>query len=343
MKYATGLVVGKFCPLHKGHELLIKTALLQCEKVIILSYTSQHFDGCSATNREKWLTTLFPTARVKVFEPEFCPDDLAPPDVHRKFCAWYLLNALETTVQAVFTSEDYGDGFAEELSYYFSTELLNTSITVDHVLVDIERKIFPTSGTEVRKLLETDFTTASKWLDPVVSASFVKRIAFLGGESTGKSTLSEAVSSILKHPDVPEFGRHFYDKRFGKLNYEDMEFIAKSQVEHEDHLAKYANSKYLFCDTTPLTTLFYSIQLFKRASKELYNLSRRKYNRIYLCCPDFEFVQDGTRKDNAFRMLGHTWYMNTLCDMGIPFTFVRGSLEERIKFVLNDLESVDIP
>ena len=38
-RYASGLVVGKFAPLHSGHEALINAALEQCETVFIISYS----------------------------------------------------------------------------------------------------------------------------------------------------------------------------------------------------------------------------------------------------------------------------------------------------------------
>ncbi len=44
-RFRRGLVVGKFCPLHLGHELLINRARSQCDDLIVLSYTKPGFDG----------------------------------------------------------------------------------------------------------------------------------------------------------------------------------------------------------------------------------------------------------------------------------------------------------
>lgn len=35
--YKRGLVVGKFCPLHLGHELLINRAQEACEELLLVS------------------------------------------------------------------------------------------------------------------------------------------------------------------------------------------------------------------------------------------------------------------------------------------------------------------
>ena len=335
MKYVTGLVVGKFCPLHMGHVALIEQARKQCERVIILSYTSKHFPGCEGSERLRWLRETFPyssvTARVLDWD---CPDDEADEAVHRKFCGHYLLNHLETTVDAVFTSEDYGDGFAEYLSTYFSATL-GINKKVEHVLFDKERLIHATSGTAERAAIADG--TISNFLPFKVRADFVPRILLLGGESTGKTTLARALATELDCNWVPEFGRTLYDERGGDLRYEDMTYIARTQVEYERRYTAGVNM--IICDTSPLTTLFYSQVMFKTASYELRELANRKYTKVYLCTPDIDFEQDGTRRDSEFRMQGHQWYIEQLTLRYIPYKMVGGSLEERVKFIKDDINS----
>ena len=57
-----GLVVGKFSPLHRGHELVIYRALEMCREVVLISYSKPEFPGCEAERREQWLADLFPKA-----------------------------------------------------------------------------------------------------------------------------------------------------------------------------------------------------------------------------------------------------------------------------------------
>jgi cytidyltransferase-like protein len=59
-RFARGLVVGKFCPLHHGHQLLIDSALQRCDEVVVVSYTLPEFDHCGPENRERWIAELFP-------------------------------------------------------------------------------------------------------------------------------------------------------------------------------------------------------------------------------------------------------------------------------------------
>lgn len=140
-KYSIGLVVGKFAPLHKGHELVINTAFEQSETVVIISYTSSDL-GYPAHQRRDWLETRFPRAYIDVKESDVVPDDDAPDIEHRLFCA-KVCESIQMIPDAVFTSELYGDGFARVLSERWEKK-------VDHVMVDLHRVLVPISGTVLR-------------------------------------------------------------------------------------------------------------------------------------------------------------------------------------------------
>src|SRR3954470_23858219 len=69
-RFRWGLVVGKFSPLHRGHEYLIGRAIERCENVAIISYSKPEFAGCEAARRERWLAALFPGTRRLVINDE---------------------------------------------------------------------------------------------------------------------------------------------------------------------------------------------------------------------------------------------------------------------------------
>jgi len=58
--FRRGLVVGKFSPLHRGHEGLIRCAQDSCDELIIISYSNPEFAGCEASRREQWLAEIYP-------------------------------------------------------------------------------------------------------------------------------------------------------------------------------------------------------------------------------------------------------------------------------------------
>lgn len=333
-KYRKGLIVGKFSPLHKGHELLISRALDECETLYIFSYYTPEFSGCEAHRRERWLKYLFPAAKIFVLDDDFVrkrfnlslPATDATDLEERRFVGFLWLNLVNEPLNAVFTSENYGDGYAEEMSRYF--EFYTGFPKVNHVLFDLERSAVPISGTRLRENIHE----LKEFLSPIVYASFVERICFLGGESSGKSTLTESLAREFSTEFVVEYGRTLSEEKNNDLVFEDLLKIAKTHISQEESAAESAD-KYLFIDTSPLTTLFYSRHLFGKADPELVWLSHRKYDRIFLCAPDFEFVQDGTREGNNLRERQHEWYVKMLAEKEVSYVLLEGNLETRIETV----------
>jgi len=324
MRYRRGLVVGKFCPLHLGHMLVIDAAIAACDEVVVISYTNPGFDGCGKAVREGWLAQLYPQVRSVVLDAGL-PHNDAPDAVHRAFVGWVCATQLGTDVDAVFTSEDYGDGFALALASCFGKPVV-------HVCVDRARARVPVSGTAIR----TDPHAWRAFLDPRVYARFVKRVGILGGESSGKTTLAVALSARLETAWVPEYGRELWIERSGELAFEDLRHIADVQVAREERIAQQA-VRWLVCDTTPLTTLCYSQLMFGVADPALLALAGRRYDVLFLCAPDFRFVQDGTRRDTEFRMRQHDLYRKVLDEKQIAYTTLAGSVDQRVQQALTIL------
>jgi hypothetical protein len=156
-------VVGKFCPLHRGHQLLIEFAQARCEQLVIMSYTKPEFPGCPPQERARWLEALYPTATRLVLDDQSLavfaertqtaarrlPRNDAPDDDHRQFVGWICRDMLRLTVDVVFTSERYGDGFAAALSHIYRAAGA-PGHRVEHVCFDLDRRQTPVSGTKVR-------------------------------------------------------------------------------------------------------------------------------------------------------------------------------------------------
>lgn len=342
-RFRRGLVVGKFSPLHRGHEVVIRRASELCREVVIISYSKPEFARCEAVERERWLAELFPTARRLVVtdemlaafgDPEYpaLPANEADETTHRRFVAFLCLRMLGLTVDAVFTSEAYGDGFARELTAAFQQQQ-PASPPVAHFLVDRGRVSAPISGTVIRQ----DPHHHRSWLAPGVYASFVARICLLGGESSGKSTLAEALAQRWSTVVASEYGRELWEAKQGHLVFDDLLAIAQQQVVIEESALLRA-SRFLFCDTSPLTTLFYSRHSFGRADPRLETLADRRYDRLVLCAPDFPFVQDGTRQAAPFREAQHRWYLDELARRRWPYFLATKSLAERVEQISELLE-----
>ena len=157
----------------------------------------------------------------------------------------------------------------------------------------------------------------------------VARIAVIGGESTGKSTLVEALGQRYAEPCVAEYGRTLWEAQGGHTDYDDLRKIGLRHVADEEAAIAGA-SHCVFVDTTPLTTLWYSIDGYGRADPELVGLSWRTYDLTLVCAPDFAFVQDGSRSSEDFRLRHDRWIRAILRARGSAYVDVRGSLPDRL-------------
>jgi len=341
--YCRGLVVGKFSPFHKGHEYLIQTANEECEELIIISYSRPEFPSCSSAIRRSWLDNFAPNASVlcvdaptieqwrkdDLWQMEM-PFNLDNDDLHREFIFKLLNERLKLDIDAVFTSESYGEGFAK----YLSHNKKGFGQHVEHVCVDIDRIKIPVSGTDIRN----STTPSDTQIRPYVLADYLpQKVCFLGAESTGKSTISSVLAQEYNEPLVEEYGRTLWERNNGVLTPEDLVDICKVQTENEVK-SQLSAERYIFCDTSPLTTLCYSESLFSTMPRVLEAFAEQPYQHIFLCEPDFPLVQDGTRKDERFRKWQHDWYIEQLNNRKIPFTQLKGSLEHRILQVKRSLE-----
>jgi NadR type nicotinamide-nucleotide adenylyltransferase len=166
--------------------------------------------------------------------------------------------------------------------------------------------------------------------DPTPSARpTARRLCLLGGESAGKTTLAQALAAELGTVWVAEYGRERWLEIGGTFSLDELLHVGQEQVAREDAALPRAHG-WLVCDTSPLTTLVYALLDHGSAPDELHQLARRPYDLILLCAPDFDFVQDGARRDAGFRSEQHALTVELLVRFGLPYQLLRGSLEQRL-------------
>jgi HTH-type transcriptional repressor of NAD biosynthesis genes len=340
---AAGLVVGKFWPPHRGHQLLLETAAAQVAELLVLVYANPDSTTHPAAVRAQWLRELYrgdelaagprigstPLRIVALSaEADGVPPDSADNYTHRAFVQQWLAGQ-GLKIDVVFSSENYGPGFAEHLG-------------VAHVLVDEARRQVPVSGTQVR----ANPSAFAQYLHPLVAAQLsvvppagVARAVFLGAESSGKSTLCAALAAACGTVWVPEYGRTLHEQKNGDLDYEDLLYIARRHAELEDEAAPQARGV-LFCDTNAATTALYSYYYFHRCDPELQAMAavcRQRYAHTFVCAPTVPFEQDGWRGPEALRSFQHGTILMQLDFYNIPYTLVEGTVAERVAQVQKQL------
>jgi HTH-type transcriptional repressor of NAD biosynthesis genes len=334
--YSTALVVGKFWPPHRGHQLLLETAAAQASELIVLVYANPDSRMQPAAMRAQWLRELYRgdeladgpqigRTPLRIFalsaEADGVPPDVADDYTHREFVRqWLARQAI--TVDVVFSSEAYGPGFAEHLG-------------ADHIAGDMARQAVPVSGTLVR----ADPAAYASYLHPLVAAQLgvvppapVPRVVFLGAESSGKSTLCAALAEACGTTWVAEYGRTLHEQKNGNLDFEDLLYIARRHAELEDEAAAQARGV-LFCDTNAATTALYSYYYFHCCDPALQALAAvcgQRYAHTFVCAPTVPFEQDGWRGPEALRSFQHGAILMQLDFYGIPYTLVQGTVAERV-------------
>ncbi len=160
----------------------------------------------------------------------------------------------------------------------------------------------------------------------------MKRIAILGAESSGKSTLAAALAERYNTVWVPEYLREFVETRQRVPFDSDQFFIASMQLERE-RLAEASARDLLFCDTTPLMTAIYSGFYFGGADSQLAALTAsNRYDVTLVTAPDSPWVADGLQRESeSVRQTIHRQLLLELAQRQIPYLMVDGNLQRRLE------------
>jgi NadR type nicotinamide-nucleotide adenylyltransferase len=161
----------------------------------------------------------------------------------------------------------------------------------------------------------------------------VARIALLGAESTGKSTLAQALAARYGTLWVPEYLREFVEVNARVPREDDQLGIARTQREREQALARDPRARdFLFVDTTPLMTAVYSRIYWGRVPPDLLALeAAHDYAWTLVAAPDLPWVPDGLQRESEeVRQRVHAQLVAVLDERRIPFTLLTGDLEVRV-------------
>ena len=162
----------------------------------------------------------------------------------------------------------------------------------------------------------------------------VTRIALLGAESTGKSTLAQALARRYGTLWVPEYLREFVEVNARVPREDDQLGIARTQRVREEALALDARTTgLLFCDTTPLMTAVYSRIYWGRVPADLLALeAAHDYAWTLVAAPDLPWVPDGLQRESEeVRQRVHAQLLAVLEARRIPFTLLAGDLDARLR------------
>jgi NadR type nicotinamide-nucleotide adenylyltransferase len=171
----------------------------------------------------------------------------------------------------------------------------------------------------------------------------IKKIAVIGPESTGKSTLSEALAKALNTVWVPEFARAYLENIKRSYEENDLLEIAKGQLKSENEMLEKAN-RFLICDTDLYVLKVWSEHKYNRCHRMiLETIAQRHYDLYLLTDIDTQWEYDPLREhpDEAMRKYFHKQFQDLVVNSHTPFIFVSGNQEERLLKSLNAIKKLN--
>lgn len=310
-----GLTLGKFAPLHRGHQYLLETALAEVERLIVVIYDCPDTTDLPLPVRSRWLRDLYP--QVEVVEAWDGPLVVGnTPDI-QKLHEDYLLHRLHLhSITHFYSSEFYGDH-------------ISAAFGAVNRLVDEARTVVPISATQVRQA-----PFAHRHLvHPRVYRDLITNVVFLGAPSTGKTTLAAHLAAQYQTVWMPEYGREYWEQhqQNRRLTPAQLVEIAEGHLEHEEQLLCEANG-YLFTDTNAITTWMFAHAYHGMADARLDALAQAaatRYDLVFVCDTDIPYEDTWDRSGEVERLVFQKQICADLRQRRLPFFLLRGTVEER--------------
>lgn len=165
-----------------------------------------------------------------------------------------------------------------------------------------------------------------------------KIIVVTGAESTGKSTLSKALSEHYHVPFIPEYARKYIESLNRPYTFNDIEIIAQNQIRE---LQKFQNSnhQYIIVDTWLfITKIWFEVAFKKNPDWLLAALSETKIDLFLVCDTNLPWIADPVRENGGDnRLVLQTRYIKEIKQTGSKLKVVSGvgnnRLQNAIRFI----------
>lgn len=285
MNYKVGMYGGSFNPLHMGHVDCIIQAANMCEKLFVVLSVGYKRNEIDARVRYRWLYQLTKhIGNVKIIMLEDNANTKA--DYTQDYWmadAESVKKQIGQKIDVVFCGSDYDENSFWNVCYPESE------------IYFLQRNEI--SSTKIRE----DIYAHWEWLPNIVKPYYVKKVLLIGGESTGKSTLTINLANRFNTNYIDEAGREISERSGTDLMMLSQDFteILLQHKLNEIKAIEHSN-KVLFIDTDALVTQFYmnfledpGIAKNKALSDAIDALNT--YDLILFMEPDVKFVQDGDR------------------------------------------------
>ena len=166
----------------------------------------------------------------------------------------------------------------------------------------------------------------------------IPKIAVVGPESTGKSTMSAYLAKHYNTVWVPEFARDYCAKLTEPCTWQDEINMFHGQLALEAEILPHAN-KLLICDTTFITVKIWSDYTFGRSPQEvLDDLPKHPYDLYLLLDIDLPWEEDPLRDFPHMREHFMEVWLKELHVLNARYVLISGAGPERYNNAVKAIE-----
>ena len=161
----------------------------------------------------------------------------------------------------------------------------------------------------------------------------INRIAVVGPESSGKTTLSKALSKRLGWSMIEEFAREYFESHdYSSCSLNDLIEISKIQFQRTH---AFQLNEAVISDTEIITIEIWAKDKFLEIPKEIEELRKKQIFDLYvLSFPDMPWQDDKLRTDSQRRGIIYKLYLDFLQNNNLPFIEVRGGYQNRVEQII---------
>lgn len=158
------------------------------------------------------------------------------------------------------------------------------------------------------------------------------KVAVVGPESTGKSTMARHLAKTVDTVCVPEYSRYYCEHLDRQYTLQDEVNMFYGQKALEDALIPFAKNNLLICDTTIMTMKIWSDHLFQKTPTEVLNeITNRHYDFYLLMDIDLPWEDDPLRDFPTKREHFMAVWKDELTKLNADYAIISGLENERLR------------
>lgn len=140
-----GLTIGKYAPLHKGHQYVIETALKEVDKLIIFLYDCPECIDVPIEKREEWIKSIYPKENIRIIKIFDGPKILGKTEEIMRLHVNCIIDNLKKNgiekIDVFYSSEFYG-------------EYVSKVLKCENRIVDFNREKYKISASMIKENVE---------------------------------------------------------------------------------------------------------------------------------------------------------------------------------------------